>query len=89
MRNDSIIYLTQAEVAGRFRVTESTVKNWREKGLLQYLRVPGSSRVIYPINAVTELEQQSLHQEKEVVKPKEVKRERLGISPKQQKVWRI
>ena len=82
-------YLTQAEVADRFRVTQSTVKNWREKGLLQYLRVPGSSRVLYPINAVEELEHQSLHQEKEVVRPKEIKRERPGISPRQQKEWRI
>jgi DNA-binding transcriptional MerR regulator len=83
------VYLTQAEVAGKFRVTESTVKNWREKGLLQYFRVPGSTRVLYPINTVEELEHQSLHQEKEVIRPKEIKRERPGISPKQQKVWRI
>jgi hypothetical protein len=83
------VYLTQSEVADKFRVTQSTVKNWREKGLLQYLRVPGSTRVLYPINTVEELEHQSLHQEKEVAKPKEIKRERSEISPKQQKVWRI
>jgi hypothetical protein len=83
------VYLTQAEVADRFRVTQSTVKNWREKGLLQYLRVPGSTRVLYPINTVEALEHQSLHQEKEVIKPKKIKRERPEISPKQQKVWRI
>jgi predicted site-specific integrase-resolvase len=82
-------YLTQQEVAGRFRVTQSTVKNWREKGLLRYLRVPGSTRVMYPADAVEELEQQSLRQEKEVVKPKVIKRERPGISPKEQKEWRI
>jgi DNA-binding transcriptional MerR regulator len=82
-------YLTQREVADRFRVTQSTVKNWREKGLLRYLRVPGSSRVLYPVDSVQELEQQSLHQEKEVVRPKEVNRERPGISPRRQKEWRI
>ena len=82
-------YLTQKEVAGKFRVTESTVKNWREKGLLRYLRVSGSTRVLYPIESVEELEHQSLHQEKEVVRPKEIKRERPGISPRQQKEWRI
>jgi hypothetical protein len=92
MENDvcsTKVYLTQAEVAGKFRVTESTVKNWREKGLLQYLRVPGSTRVLYPVGSVAQLENNSLHQEKEVVKPKEIKRERPEISPKQQKVWRI
>jgi DNA-binding transcriptional MerR regulator len=81
--------LTQAEVAGKFRVTESTVKNWREKGLLRYLRVAGSTRVLYPADSVAQLENNSLHQEREVIKPKEVKRERPGISPKQQKVWRV
>ena len=88
--NDTIIlYLTQAEVASRFRVTQSTVKNWRERGLLRYLRFPGSTRVLYPLDAVEKLEQQSLHQEKEVVKPREIKRERPEISPRLQKEWRI
>ena len=82
-------YLTQREVASKFRVTESTVKNWRDKGLLRYLRVSGSTRVIYPVDSVEELENQSLHQEKEVLRPKEIKRERPGISPRQQKKWRI
>ena len=82
-------YLTQAEVAGRFRVSQSTVKNWRENGLLRYLRVPGSTRVIYPLESVEELERQSLQQEKEVVRRKQIKRERPEISPRQQKEWRI
>jgi len=89
MTQNLIVYLTQAEVADRFRVTQSTIKNWRDKGLLQYLRVPGSTRVLYPSDAVEELEQQSLHQEREVVKPRVIKRERPGISPKEQKEWRI
>jgi hypothetical protein len=51
--------------------------------------MPGSSRVIYPVDSVEELENKSLHQEKEVLRPKEIKRERPGISPRQQKEWRI
>ena len=82
-------YLTQAEVASRFRVTESTIKNWREKGLLRYLRVVGSTRVLYPIDSLEEFEKQSIHQEKEVVRPKEIKRERPRISPREKKEWRI
>jgi len=82
-------YLTQREVADRFRVTPSTVKNWRQNGLLKYFQAPGSTRVLYPIESVEELEQQSLHQEKEVIRTREVKRERPGISPRQQKDWRI
>lgn len=89
MENQVFVYLTQAEVADRFRVAQSTIKNWRDKGLLRYLRVPGSTRVLYPSDSVQELEQQSLHQEKEVVRPKATKRERPGISPREQKEWRI
>jgi len=82
-------YLTQAEVASRFRVTQSTVTNWRQKGLLKYFQASGSTRVLYPIDVVTEFENQSLHQEKEVIKPKGIKRERPRISPRQKKEWRI
>jgi excisionase family DNA binding protein len=82
-------YLTQKEVASRFRVTESTIKNWREKGLLRYLRVVGSTRVLYPNDSIEEFEKQSIHQDKEVVRPKEIKRERPGISPREKKEWRI
>ena len=31
-------YLTQEEVAAMFRVSPSTVKNWRDKGLLDYFQ---------------------------------------------------
>lgn len=83
------IYLTQGEVADRFRVTQSTVKNWRQKGLLRYLRVPGSTRVLYPVNSVEELEQKSLHQERGVIQPRKEKRKRPEISPKRERVWRV
>ena len=38
---------TQSEVAGHFRVTTNTIKNWRERGLLSYFKAPGSGRVLY------------------------------------------
>jgi len=38
---------TQQEVADYFRVVPSTVKNWRERGLIKYWQAPGSSRVLY------------------------------------------
>ena len=37
----------QGEVASYFRVVESTVKNWRDRGLLSYWQAPGSTRVLY------------------------------------------
>ena len=38
---------TQQEVADYFRVVPSTVKNWRERGLIKFWQAPGSSRVLY------------------------------------------
>jgi len=87
--NDDVTYLTQREVAARFRVTQSTVKNWRERGLLAYFQAPGSTRVLYPVKAVEELELQSIKQKKEVVKLTEIKRERPRVPTKPQKEWRV
>jgi len=87
--NEQKQYLTQAEVASRFRVTQSTVKNWRQKGLLKYFQAPGSTRVLYPIDIVAEFENQSLHQEKEVVRPQENKRKRPETSTRPEQVWRV
>ena len=83
------LYYTQKEVADRFRVTQSTVKNWRKNGLLKYFQAPGSRRILYPVDAVMELELKSLKKLGEVIKPKEVKRERLELSPKPEREWRI
>ena len=83
------VYLTQQEVADRFRVALSTVKNWRERGLLKYFQAPGSSRVLYPVDAVEELERQSIKQKKGVVILPEIKRERPRVPAKPQKVWRV
>ena len=82
-------FLTQGEVACRFRVSPSTIKNWRTRGLLQFFQAPGSSRVLYPVEAVEELERQSLQKEKEVVRLTGIKRERPLISDKPKKEWRI
>lgn len=85
----AVVYLTQREVAARFRVTQSTVKNWRERGLLAYFQAPGSTRVLYPVSAVEELEKQSIKQKKEVVKLPEIKRKRPRVPAKPQKEWRV
>jgi len=87
--NHETRYLTQQEVAGRFRVAPSTVKNWRERGLLRYFQAPGSSRVLYPIDAVEELEHQSIKQKKEVVAQPKIKRERPRIPARPEREWRL
>jgi hypothetical protein len=87
--NNDVTYLTQKEVADRFRVTQSTVKNWRERGLLAYFQAPGSTRVLYPVSAVEQLELQSIKREKGVVRPTEIVRKRPRAPAKPQKEWRL
>ena len=87
--NRDVVYLTQKEVAARFRIAQSTVKNWRERGLLAYFRAPGSTRVLYPVIAVEQFEQQSIKQKKGVVKLTEIKRKRPRIPARPEKEWRL
>ena len=87
--NRDVVYLTQKEVAARFRVAQSTVKNWRERGLLAYFQALGSTRVLYPVTAVEQFEQQSIKQKKGVVKLTEIKRKRPRIPARPEKEWRL
>jgi hypothetical protein len=82
-------FLTQREVACRFRVTPSTIKNWRERGLLHFFQAPGSTRILYPVDAIDEFERQCIKVTKEVVRKNEIKRERSNVSTRPEKEWRI
>ena len=85
-------YMTQEEVALLFRVSPSTVKNWREAGLLSYFQPLGSTRVLYPREAVEEFERQHTKKTKilEFKRPAEVKMEVHGMSSNPtKKEWRI
>ena len=52
-------YWTQAEVARRFRKSEGTIKNWRDRGLLSFFRPPGSRSVLYLMDEVKDFENQN------------------------------
>ena len=84
-------YLTQEEVALLFRVTASTVKNWRDAGLLEYFQPTGSTRVLYPRQAVEEFEKQ--HTKKARIlkfkRPAEVKKGKPVVSANTDENWRI
>ncbi|MGZ6223872.1 MAG: helix-turn-helix domain-containing protein, partial [Syntrophales bacterium] len=56
------VFSIQDEVASRFRVAPSTIINWRERGLIRYFQAPGSRRVLYPVDAIEELERKCIKQ---------------------------
>lgn len=89
LKNDK--FLTQRELARRWRLTESTIKNLRDRGQLPYFRLPGSSRVLYPVANIKELEELHTIPAKEVDKErhlKEIKRKPdVPATPK--KEWRV
>jgi excisionase family DNA binding protein len=83
-------YMTQEEVALLFRVSQSTVKNWRDAGLLEYLQPSGSTRVLYPRESVQQFEEQHTKKAKilEFKRPSEITKAKPGISSAKRE-WRI
>jgi hypothetical protein len=84
-------FLTQSELAERWKISESSVKNWRERGHLPYFRLPQSSRILYPVDAIEEVEKLHTTPAREVVRNKrqaEIRRKRPDVSATE-KEWRI
>jgi hypothetical protein len=85
-------FLTQSELAKRWRLTESSIKNLRDKGHLPYFRLPGSSRILYPVETIEELERLHTTSAKEVDRKRhhtEVTRKQPDISATPREEWRI
>ena len=74
-------YMTQQEVAKKFRVSPSTIKNWRDQGKLDYFQPDWSTRVLYPKESIDEFEKQHTKRAKviEFEKPAEIKRKMPGM----------
>ncbi len=78
---------TQKEVADYFRVVPSTVKNWRDRGLIKYWQAPGSTRVLYFRDEIMDFRNRNTFNVKGE-KPKALKKVPF-ISPKSDEDWRI
>lgn len=78
---DNKKYLTQSEFAKYFRISEGTAKNWRDRGYVCYFQVPGSTRVLYPVETVKAFEKQHTKYSKEVVPRAIRKSENKRIRP--------
>lgn len=49
-------YMKQAELAERWRCSQSTIINYRNKGLLSFFRLPESDKVLYPVSEIIDIE---------------------------------
>ncbi len=91
VRNNEQKFLSQQELAARWGVSESTVFNYRDRGILPYFRVPGSTRILYPIDEIEKFEEKNSYRQ-EVTKKRKVaenKAEKHVISAKSDRNWRI
>ena len=53
-------FLTQQEVAEYFRVSQGTIINWRNQGLLSYWRVPVGKTVLYFRDEIKDFRNQNI-----------------------------
>ena len=95
MSNDNTerLWLTQKELAVRWKVSQSSIINYRNKGKLPFFRLPGSSKVLYPMKEIVELEHQNTTTTEEVRRKQkqqiELQRKKPVVSAKPKKEWRI
>ncbi len=85
-------WITQKELASRWHVSQGTIINWRDAGQLPFFRLPGASKVLYPMDEIFELENQNATTIKEVRRKQkqltESQRKKPVVSAKK-KDWRI
>ena len=86
-------FLTQKEVAEYLRVSVGTVINRRERGELPFLRFPGSTRVVYPVEGIKAVVEKYSTPAKEVAARErritaEMKRKKPVVSATDRE-WRI
>jgi hypothetical protein len=90
MQKDFDVYWTQAEVAKRWKCTESTVKNYRDRGLLPCFQ-PGSL-VRYLKKDIIEFEKKhtiNLKGGDKLNRANRIKKELPVVSAKNDDDWRI
>ncbi len=93
MSNDNTehLWLTQKELATRWKVSQPTIINYRNKGELLFFRPPGSTRVLYSLDEILKLEQQNTTKEVQIRRQQltEIKGKKPVVSTKPQKEWEV
>jgi hypothetical protein len=85
------VFLTQKQLAQRWQMSESCVKNYREKGMVPYFRLPKMGRVLYPVGEIEKIENEQIKSCGKETDPKpNKKRKALEVSSTNKEVkWRI
>ena len=87
------IFLTQKLLSERWHVSQGTIISWRDAGRLPFFRLPGTSKILYPLKEIMLLEIQHTTTIKEdtstVSKVKNFKRKKPVVSANSPKEWRI
>jgi hypothetical protein len=80
---------TQNEVAEYFKVVPSTIKNWRDRGLLRYWQAPGTAKVLFDRDDIRDFRDKHIISKKGDDKPKvEIKKVKPSVSS-EKKIWEI
>jgi len=81
---------TQGEVARYFRVSEGTIKNWRDRGLLSFWQAPGSTKVLYYRDEIRDFRDSHTKRKGGGKKQTGIKREKPCVSHSRRNTeWRI
>lgn len=88
-------WLTQKELAERWRVSQGTIINLRQQGKLPFFHIPGSKKILYPLESIIRIEQENStkevqSQEKKYSRqPAKITTKKPVISARPEKEWRI
>jgi len=82
-------FFTQKELANRWQCAQGTIINYRNKGIISFFQLPASTKVLYPIDEVLEIEKNNTIKKGGNKPEVEVKRVKPCVSSSKKKEWRM
>lgn len=64
VQEEGMVFLSQQELAKRWRCSEGTIINRRKNGVISYFLLPESGKPLYPYDEILEIEQKHTKQAK-------------------------
>jgi hypothetical protein len=82
-------YFTQKQLAQRWHCTEGSIINYRNKGIIPCFQLPESTKVLYPVEDIIEIEKNNTTRKGGDKPVAEVKRVKPCVSSSTFKEWRM